>query len=73
MPDLIGLDTEAARRILHTAGLRSGMVRFEWSREFETGVVIGQDPVAGRWVPEGTRVDVTVSSGIVREDAARGR
>ena len=70
MPDLVGLDTEAARRRLRTAHLRPGVVRFEWSREFETGIVIGQDPPAGRWVPEKSRVDLTVSSGIVREARA---
>jgi len=44
MPDLFGLDTEAARRLLRTARLRPGVVRFAQSREFETGVVTAQDP-----------------------------
>jgi beta-lactam-binding protein with PASTA domain len=70
MPDLAGLDTEAARDLIHTTRLRSGVVRFAMSREFQTGVVIGQDPAAGSWIPEETRVDLTVSSGIVREARA---
>jgi beta-lactam-binding protein with PASTA domain len=63
VPDLVGLDTEAARRLLRTAHLRSGVVRFARSREFDTGVVMEQDPPANAWVAEGTRVNVTVSSG----------
>lgn len=63
LPDLVGLDTEAARRLLRTARLRPGVVRVEWSREFETRVVTGQDSPAGRWVPEETRVDLTIPSG----------
>ena len=73
MLDLVGLDTEAARRLLRTARLRPGVVRFAQSREFEIGVVIAQDPPKGRWVSEGTRVDLTVSSGIVREARKRTR
>jgi beta-lactam-binding protein with PASTA domain len=47
-------------------GLRAGLVRFERSRDFEAGIVIGHEPPARSMLERGTPVALTVSSGRLR-------
>lgn len=63
VPDLTGLTVEEARAELRAVDLRLGDQTEASSDTFEPGQVIDQDPGPDEEVPEGTRVDVTVSTG----------
>jgi eukaryotic-like serine/threonine-protein kinase len=63
VPDLVGMASQDAAKLLREVGLRAGLVRFERSRDFETGIVIGHKPPARSMVERGTPVALTVSSG----------
>lgn len=63
VPDLVGLTTEAARNLLEERGLVAGAITGEPSEEFEAGIVVSHEPVAGAAVPEGSDVSLVVSEG----------
>ena len=62
VPDLGGLSLEKARTKLEKAGLKVGEITYR-SSESSTDTVIGQDPVFGSQVSEGSYVNLTLSSG----------
>ena len=62
VPDLGGMSLEKARRELEEAGLKVGEITYR-SSESSTDTVIGQDPVYGSQVSEGSYVNLTLSSG----------
>ena len=62
VPDLGGLSLEKARTKLEEAGLKVGEITYR-SSESSTDTVIGQDPVFGSQVSEGSYVNLTLSSG----------
>ncbi|RKY64432.1 MAG: hypothetical protein DRP99_02135 [Candidatus Latescibacterota bacterium] len=61
--DVCGVSVRQAKLRLEQAGLRLGEMK-EVPSSVPKGVVIGQAPKAGTEVPEGTRVDLIVSSGL---------
>lgn len=61
-PDVVGLNEEAAKRLLQSAGLLKGNVTSAESSE-ERGKIISQNPKAGIAVEEGTQVELVVSKG----------
>jgi beta-lactam-binding protein with PASTA domain len=63
VPDLVGLSSYDASGLLREVGLRPGLLRFERSRRYEAGIVIGQDPSPKSLVPRRSPVELTVSSG----------
>ena len=62
VPDLGGASLEKARKKLEEAGLKVGEITYR-SSESSTDTVIGQDPVFGSQVSEGSYVNLTLSSG----------
>ena len=62
VPDLGGLSLEKARTKLEEAGLKVGEITYR-SSESSTDTVIGQDPVFGSQVSEGSYVNLILSSG----------
>ena len=62
VPDLGGRSLSSARRMLEEAGLLVGEISYR-SSESSTDTVIGQDPVFGSSVSEGSYVNLTLSSG----------
>jgi eukaryotic-like serine/threonine-protein kinase len=64
VPDLTGRAASDAAGLLREVGLRAGLVRLKFSRDFDAGTVFDQEPVAGVNVERGQSVDLTVSSGL---------
>ena len=64
VPDLVGLDQGAAAAALAQAGLALGAVSRRMSDK-PTGLIVDQDPDAGRTWPPGGRVAVTISSPVL--------
>jgi beta-lactam-binding protein with PASTA domain len=63
VPDLSGGSQERAAALLSSAGLRLGPVNQASSSVVSAGDVFEQDPEAGKAVPGGTEVTITLSSG----------
>jgi serine/threonine-protein kinase len=62
VPDVVGLNEERAKQLIEDADLVFVPVRVQ-DDEVPAGEVISTDPEAGEEVPEGTEVEVTISSG----------
>jgi eukaryotic-like serine/threonine-protein kinase len=62
VPNLVGLNEEAARTAITDAGLKVGTVTPQ-ADPAPPGEVIGQSPPAGQTVNKGSTVDIVVSSG----------
>ena len=63
VPPLVGLTLDDARQLLEAQELELGNVTEQPSDSFAEGLIIAQDPPPGTDAPEGTTVDVVVSSG----------
>ncbi|NLY09909.1 MAG: Stk1 family PASTA domain-containing Ser/Thr kinase [Tissierellia bacterium] len=63
VPDLKGLDEEAAQKIIEEKGFVPGEVKEEANKEIEKGKVITQNPQANEKVEKNTRIDLLISSG----------
>lgn len=63
VPDVVGMTTDGAQNALDQAGLVAGTIREMADEEGPAGTVIEQSPEAGEEVEEGSRVDLTVSTG----------
>jgi beta-lactam-binding protein with PASTA domain len=63
VPDLTGQDEQTARSHLEQAGLVEGSVRRAPSLDQPAGVVISTDPPGDTQQPEGSKVDLLLSSG----------
>jgi serine/threonine-protein kinase len=61
MPDLTGLDRQHAERWLAANGLRRGAVRSLATVERRSGVVLGQQPLAGHPIRASDIVELTVA------------
>ena len=65
VPDLTGRNTEEAAKILESAGLElDRQVKEQPSDTVKEGAVIEQSPRAGNQVSKGTKVAITVSTGV---------
>lgn len=68
VPDVRDMTTEEAQKALEEAGLElDSTVREESSDDIETGLVMDQSPAAGAQVSKGSRVTITVSTGVEKE------
>lgn len=68
VPDLTGLDTAAASHMLSEAGLElDPVVREEASDTVKEGQITTQSPTAGSQVSRGSKVVITVSTGVPTE------
>ncbi|MFC5998849.1 Stk1 family PASTA domain-containing Ser/Thr kinase [Quadrisphaera sp. GCM10027208] len=65
VPDLEGRTQEEARTALQELGLEPGVVTTEDSPDHDAGQVVRTIPPAGQSVPEGTQIDLVLSSGQV--------
>ncbi len=65
MPNLIGMTLEGAELSLTEKGFSVGEVSYEGSPTYEEGLVIYQSESEGNLLEFGTKVNLTVSSGIV--------
>ena len=63
MPLLVGTDIDTAKTMLEENGLKPGNVTYERSTSYAKNQVIWQQYTAEDIVPEGTSVDLKVSSG----------
>jgi serine/threonine-protein kinase len=63
VPPLVGLTLDEARQLLEAQELELGNVTEQPSDSFAEGLITAQDPPPGSNAPEGTTVDVVVSSG----------
>ena len=68
VPNLVGEKEEDAREICQAAGLKMKVIVREKSDEYDTGIVCEQKTHEGVEVPEGTVVQVVVSTGIKAPD-----
>lgn len=62
VPRLIGRSLSSARRTIESSGFVVGNVRYEVSTEFNVGIVMGQNPAAGRQAARGSAIDVVVAT-----------
>jgi beta-lactam-binding protein with PASTA domain len=62
VPRLIGRSFSSAKRIIEDAGFTVGNVRYEVSTEFNVGIVMRQNPGAGRQAKQGSAIDVVVAT-----------
>ncbi len=63
MPLLVGKDLDAAKLALEEAGVKPGNISYERSTEYSQNQVVWQQYTAESVIPEGTTVDLRVSSG----------
>ena len=63
VPSLIGKTTDVAGTLLTDAGLVLGEVSNETSETYPTGQITYQDTTAGELVNQGTKINVTISTG----------
>ncbi|GEM_PF-108522 len=63
MPDLIGLTASEAYSIINAKGFDRGDVTYDYSDEYEAGIVIWQEYKVGARVYHGSDIDYTISSG----------
>lgn len=61
VPNLSGLDLDAAKLLLEQRGFRVGKVIYQETREYKENVVIESDPPYGEKLSEGASVDLVVS------------
>jgi serine/threonine-protein kinase len=62
VPRITGRSFSSAKRIIENSGFSVGNVRYEVSTEYNVGIVIRQNPAAGREVTKGSRIDVVVAT-----------
>ncbi|MBP9004096.1 MAG: PASTA domain-containing protein, partial [Candidatus Hydrogenedentes bacterium] len=63
VPDVVGLAQNDAEDALTTAGLTTGSITTQCDPMIPAGSIVSQNPVGGTVVPNGTPVDLVVSSG----------
>lgn len=61
VPDLVGLQEEAARQRIEVVGLTVGLVHIRPPAGGRPGTILDQRPAAGVLLPRGARVDLTVA------------
>lgn len=61
VPNLSGLDLDAAKLLLEQRGFRVGKVTYQETSEYKENVVIESDPPYGEKLSEGASVDLVVS------------
>lgn len=62
VPRLIGKSFSSAKRMIENAGFTVGNVRYEVSTEFNVGIVMRQNPGAGRQAKKGSAIDVIIAT-----------
>ncbi|MEV0384490.1 Stk1 family PASTA domain-containing Ser/Thr kinase [Nonomuraea sp. NPDC050643] len=70
VPNLAGMDGNAARAAIATAGLTVGSVKRIASQDVERDKVIRTSPQVGEKVKEGTKIGIFVSAGLIMPDMA---
>jgi eukaryotic-like serine/threonine-protein kinase len=63
VPDVVGRTMQEARQLLRDANLSLGTTTKTSSDTFDQGVILDQSPDAEAEVPEGSPIDITVSTG----------
>ena len=64
VPNVIGMPQEQAVETIEAAGFQVGSIDTKYDESAAEGEVIGQDPEGGLQKPEGTKINLTVSSGV---------
>ncbi len=65
VPNLIGLDRKEASDILKSSNLVIANISLEKTKRFKIGQVAKQEYKAGENIPENSKIDLTVSSGLI--------
>ena len=63
VPDVTGMSESSAKSAIKSAGLSVGTVTQEYSDSVDSGYVISQSPVSGKYADEGDSVDLVISKG----------
>lgn len=67
VPDLKGQTLRSATISLRALGLVLGEVTKKYSVEYEEGIVLGQDPIAGSIIEKDSSINVLVSNGVPQD------
>ena len=62
VPNLVGQWESNAKSLIENAGMKAGSVTYEYSNDYQKGIIISQSPSAGKADP-GTTVNYVVSKG----------
>ncbi|MGM0444898.1 MAG: Stk1 family PASTA domain-containing Ser/Thr kinase [Bacillota bacterium] len=65
MPSLVGLQRESAFELIQQSGLEAGKLSYSDSTRYEEGLIISQEFPAGEEVPDGSSVNLEISTGLV--------
>jgi len=63
VPNIIGLETEKARKVLKESDLNLGTISSEFSKEYDKNIIMAQDPSYGIGSDAGENIDIVVSKG----------
>ena len=63
VPNVVGMTEDEARATIEDYGFSVGSIKYKISDTVEKGVVISQDPESNDSAPEGSKVNLVVSSG----------
>jgi serine/threonine-protein kinase len=61
IPSVIGKSKSGARELLEKAGFAVGTLHVGSNDDYDTGIVIRQQPAANTQAPPGTKVDLTIN------------
>lgn len=70
VPNIIGLYLDDAINKLEESGFRSGEISEKMTKRFMVDQVAEQKYSAGELIPEGSRIDLVVSSGLINSEGA---
>ena len=65
MPSLIGLQRERAFELIQQSGLEVGRLSYNESTRYDQGLIISQEYPGGEEVPDGSSVNLQISTGLV--------
>ncbi|AZO95218.1 Stk1 family PASTA domain-containing Ser/Thr kinase [Halocella sp. SP3-1] len=70
MPELLGLSREKAVERIEAYNLTLGEINEEYSKRFKEGQVAKQQYSSGNEIAEGSKINITISKGLLNEDNA---
>ena len=65
MPSLIGLQRDRAFELIQQSGLEVGRLSYNDSTRYDEGLIISQEYTGGEEVPDGSSVNLQISTGLV--------
>ena len=65
MPSLIGLQRDRAFELIQQSGLKVGQLSYNESTRYDEGLIISQEFKGGEEVPDGSSVNLQISTGLI--------